>query len=179
MPIDMSDIPPAVLPADWATSLYGTHAPVLRAAISRTTGPILECGMGNYSSRLIAYLAGQRPILSVDETKDWMARFADLSTPTHRLLMCPFSSTNWPDWNMVPYHAARWSVALVDQHPASGRLVSIAALENNCEFIIAHDTEATTYYYEPLFRGFKYRYDYKGHTPWTTVVSNVRPFEPI
>jgi hypothetical protein len=179
MPRDMSDLPPSVLPADWATSLFGTHAPVLRAAIERTQGPVLELGMGNYSSRLIAHCAGNRPILSIDETRDWMARFTDLAGPMHRIMLCPFSTTNWPDWNMAPYHAARWSVALVDQHPASGRLVSIAALEQNCEFIVVHDTEAPTYYYEPLLRGFKYRYDHKAITPWTTVVSNVRPFDPI
>jgi hypothetical protein len=179
MPVNMSDLPTSILPADWATSQFGTHAPVLRAAIERTTGPIIELGMGNYSSRLIHHLARGRPTFSVDETKDWMARFTDLSGPTHHIVLCPFSTTNWPDWNMVPYQMARWSVALVDQHPASGRLVSIAALENNCEFIIAHDTEQSLYFYEPLFRNFKYRYDHKALTPWTTVVSNVRPFDPV
>ena len=175
----MSEIPPEVLPADWATNNFGTHAVVLRAAIERTAGPILELGMGNYSSRLIHRLAGARPVWSFDETRDWMAKFADLASPTHRMTLCPYSTTGWPDWNMLPYGAAMWSVALVDQHPASGRLVSIAALVDRCEFVVVHDTECATYFYEPLFRAFKYRYDHKAITPWTTVVSNVRPFEPV
>jgi len=155
---------------------YGTHQPVLRRALQLTTGPCLELGMGDFSTPLMAEAAASgRYVLSIESDQQWMSKFKPGSA-THRIAPCPTSVIGQPDWNMLPYDVGMWDVALVDQHPAAGRLVSIAALMDHCRFIVVHDTDCRTYFYEPLLRQFKYRYDHKLLMPNTTVVSNFAPF---
>ena len=157
---------------------YGTHKKVLKRAIELTIGPVLELGTGFHSTPLIHDLCApkQRPVVSVDESEEWLQKFEQYRTDWHVMVRVPYTVNGQPDWNMVPYQAARWGVALVDQHPTAGRLVSISALADYCDLIVVHDTDCPTYYYEMLLKTFKYRFDYKSEMPYTTVVSNTMPF---
>jgi hypothetical protein len=152
---------------------FGTHQAVLRACLDQTSGSVLELGCGLYSTPLLheRCAAEGRLLVSADTDEAWLKRFADMSGEGHQFLHV----TPERDWNLLPYQLRPWSVVLVDQHPAAARLVSIAALMDAAEFIIVHDTETATYFYEPLLRQFRYRFD-DGCDPQTTVVSNLRPF---
>jgi hypothetical protein len=46
---------------------------------------------------------------------------------------------------------------------------------NNASFMVIHDTEQPIYKYEPALVLFKYRWDFKAMSPYTTVVSMTRP----
>lgn len=157
---------------------YGTHKAVLRRAIEMTSGPVLELGTGFHSTPLIHQLcqSSERRVVSVDESEEWLRKFDEYRSDFHTLCRCPLAANGATDWNMFPYHAVHWGVALVDQHPTAGRLVSISALVDHCDLIVVHDTDCPTYYYEPLLKTFKYRFDYKTEMPYTTVVSNTMPF---
>lgn len=151
---------------------YATHARVLGQCVKMTSGPILECGAGMGSTPLLHALSdGKRRVVTLDSEDSWCRKFAHLATPWHMIARVD-------DWNQFPWEATRWSVALIDQHPVSARLVAISALMDNCDLIVVHDTEEPRYFYEPLLRQFKHRYDDKRDDPWATVVSNTMEFRP-
>lgn len=148
----------------------GTHRSILARAIELTAGPILELGVGRCSSPLIRRMATGRAHVAYDTDCHSIAEFGGRAVPGTR-------SGN-PDWGIVKYDEfGGWSVALVDQQPATFRPGSISALSEKCEYIIVHDSECAGQGYERLFATFKYRYD-DASTPRTTVVSNLSSFEP-
>jgi hypothetical protein len=168
-------------------SNYDSHKPVLRRAVEITAGPILELGSGEGSTPMLHNLAcqQQRILITYETDLQYLSRFANMQNQWHNVravpdLNAPHLPVRYPgyDWNIINYGEQQWSVVFVDQSPASGRLVSISACVERAEFIVIHDTECPTYYYEPLLKTFPYRYDYKpsDHMPWTTVVSRFRPF---
>lgn len=133
--------------------------------------------MGHYSSKLIS--ESRRFAVGYETDRSWLDEMTRLySRPDYSMRMCPLSDLGAIDWNRVNYcEKARWGVALIDQHPTAGRLVAISALRDICDFIVVHDTECPTYYYEPLLQTFRFRYD-DNRIPRTSVVSNIMPFLP-
>lgn len=156
---------------------FGTHLMCLAGAIAQSQGPIIECGMGHFSSRLIC--DSRRQAVGYETDCSWLAEMArHYSRPGYDMRMCPLSDLGMIDWNRVNFcEPGRWGVALIDQHPTAGRLVAISALSDICDFIVVHDTECPTYYYEPLLRTFRFRFD-DDCIPRTTVVSNSFHFRP-
>jgi len=157
---------------------YGTHVPVLERVMALTTGPVLECGAGNYSTPLLHHICekSNRFLLTVESDADWLNRFSEMKSANHKLMACPRHEKGDCHWADAPYASRPWSVVFVDNHPAGARLYPIAATADSAEFIVVHDTESPFYAFEPLLRGFRFRYDYKNLIPWTTVVSNFRAF---
>jgi hypothetical protein len=156
-------------------SLFGTHLPVLRRALELTAAPVLELGCGDHSTPFLHERCSRitRLVVSYDSDPTWLSRFSHLAGRFHEL-----RPVDGADWNGIDYREQRWGVALVDQHPPAARLVSIAALADGCEFIVVHDSEHPQYFYEPLFSYFPYHWTSKRQTPWTTVLSRLRPVIP-
>jgi hypothetical protein len=158
----------------------GSHFPVLATVVARTTGPVLECGTGFYSTPLLHLLCGTRPLVSLETDPAWLEQNLRLASPTHEFKLVH----NWDE--MIPLFQSRfWDVAFVDHSPGLGqpqassvRHKTVAALANHAKFIVVHDTEqapASDYKFEPVFATFKYRTDVTLWKPWTTVVSNFEP----
>jgi hypothetical protein len=77
-----------------------------------------------------------------------------------------------PDlWNNVGNNI-EWSIVFVDHRPGDRRKDDIIKYKDIAEIIVVHDTQQDTYQYEPTLSLFKYRYDYKIYTTYTTLVSN-------
>ncbi len=149
------------------TIAAGTHRPVLCEAILRTTGPILELGMGDNSTlplHEIAKTYGRR-VCSYDHDASWVARYSALRGDKHRIEHV----TSWDD---CPIESERWAVVLVDHSPNERRIVDIARLAAHADVIVVHDTQDMTLGYEAVFATFKHRLDYREDAPWTTVLSN-------
>jgi hypothetical protein len=159
-----------------AYGLGRTHDAVLASVVAiAPPGPVLELGIGYGSTVLLHAMcsAMNRDLLSVDNNQNWVDRFKSLETNLHSL-------TYVDSWDTIPIEhmpAGWWSVALVDHAPAERRAVDIERLRQKVRFLIVHDSEHPLYNYEPAFEKFKYRYDYKRLTPWTTVLSDFAPFE--
>lgn len=150
-----------------------THEPVLAAAVAiARPGPVLEVGAGNYSTPLLHAMctAMGRKLVTLDSSAEWIARFESLRGDGHTLEHAP----NWTD--KAATIGAGWSVVFIDHAPAERRVIDIMLLAHKCEFMVVHDSEHPLYGYEPVFKKFKHRTDYKRLTPWTTVLSNVREF---
>ena len=72
---------------------FGTHARVLLVAAMMTHGDILELGTGDHSTKLLHDILEddnkkeKRLLVSADSNSLWLARFSDLSSPFHQLLL--------------------------------------------------------------------------------------------
>ena len=159
----------------------GAHYPVLAALLANTKGPVLELGVGNYSTPLIYFMCPDRFCISIDNNKDWHEfyrskfgnRFhyfiyADLVSEmvkTH-ILVCPEFK------NII------WDVVFIDHSPAEDRVKCIELLRDKARYIIVHDSEdmATVYNWNNIWDTFKYKYywEFFGRNG-TTIISN----EPI
>jgi len=148
-------------------SAYGTHRPALCEAIVRTTGPILELGMGDSSTPSLHRLADAcgRLVCSYDHDVSWVARYHGLRSDHHRI-------ESVESWDDCPIEGTRWAVALVDHAPAARRIVDIQRLADRADVVILHDTEEAAYEYERVYDKFAYRLDHRDRVPWTTILSN-------
>jgi len=172
-------------PKKWPFSValgdYGSHFPVLAAMVARTYGPVLELGIGHYSTPMLHLMCeGRRKLVSVETDCSWLENFLWMESPDHEFLHTPEDEIgamreliHTKESGPQPY----WSVAFIDHKPGEARADSIRYFGASARYVVVHDTEtdygtAADYKYEPAFKKFKYRWDYKRYRPYTTVVSN-------
>lgn len=174
---------------------YGSHVAILAAAIMRTTGSVLECGAGDWSTPVVHYTAGSRDVVTADIEGGWLDRvvaygggngshrFYDVRT---RLMPGEPRSVTKDIEAWVAFIRSLneyWGIAFVDCSPGEARVPIIEALQGRADLIVAHDTEADippsggNYGWKKLEGRFKYISTCKRFRPWTTVYSDKTPFE--
>lgn len=151
-------------------SFYGSHMPVISRIMDATTGPVLELGMGLYSTPLLDLMCheSKRPLVSYDNDPDWFTENKEWESDYHKVNLIK----NYDEANIENTH---WSVALVDHKPPLRRLTELKRLATKADYIILHDTEPECdkfFKYSKIYPLFKYRYDYKKCRPNTTILSN-------
>src|SRR3989304_6533597 len=96
---------------------YGTHLPALIKAMEKTTGDVLEMGMGIFSTPYLHYqcMLSKRKLVSYENYPNWMQFFIDYGYPNafHEIYFIEKYSDAKID--------KPWSVVLIDQKPVSGR----------------------------------------------------------
>lgn len=147
---------------------YSTHIPLLVRTLTQTRGPILEFGVGWYSTPIIhAFAAEGRYARSLEDNPEWLARFMHFNDGTnHDVRLTP----EWDDRHLLDN---RWSVALID-HRNSRRLPDLLRIRHHANFILIHDTETQSYCLDEVLPTFPFI----GHTkllPRTTIVSDLFP----
>ena len=148
---------------------YGSHLPVLMKIVGETSGPILELGLGLYSTPYLHYtcLPTQRSLSSYDHDAGWIRYFRDCRSDFH--------SVNFIDnWDLLDC-TGRWDVVLIDHGPDARRYVEARRLAGQTKYLILHDSDPENdnlYQYSKIYPLFKYRYDYTTCKPHTTVLSN-------
>lgn len=167
----------AFLPAQ-AVDGVGTHMVPLAVAVARTIGegPVLELGMGDHSTPLLHLLCADRLLVSADSSEAWAGRYKGFRSGTHEIHAVP----DWRAFHVIEQH--QWAVALVDSTPSHERPALVARLAARATYIVVHDTDpdiesSAVFGLQEVLDGFKYRSDYRVFRPFTTVASNVRPFE--
>jgi hypothetical protein len=158
----------------------GSFLPVLMKLVQKTTGPILELGMGFCSSPYLhwACYPTKRRLVSYENNPGYHP-FAESWKDTFHEIHCV---ENWNDVDL----SELWTIAFLDHEGTirNGHLRS-EELPKVChaDFVIAHDTDNRSnrkYKWYRHNRLFKYRYKYDGAYPHTTVWSNrhdVRDFK--
>ena len=121
---------------------YASHFPVLAAALAKTTGPVLELGMGWGSTPMLhAMCAPKLRILNSLETdKNWYKQFESFDCDFHSVLRVP----DWKDI-MAQFgmsHVLKWDVAFIDCSPGEIRKDLAMRLKGKAKFILLHDHEA-------------------------------------
>lgn len=147
--------------------LVATHQRCLIGAAMRTSGKILECGVGWYSTPLLHEIATvqKRPLWTVDNNPYWLAQFLSLENEWHKL-----QSVGW--WGELELQD-HYGLAFVDHGQPCRREDEIRRLIDRTEVFVMHDTEEDfAYGYGRIMPMFKYKFTDKCQKAWTTVASN-------
>lgn len=146
---------------------YSTHIPALAAVMQiAPLGPVIELGAGFYSTPLLHALSAARnhDMVTLESNEDYIDRLANFRTNRH--LICHVKS-----WDFAPFFdVGNYAVAFID-HELNRRKADGERLRH-VPVLVFHDTNNAAYGLEPLLASFKYRFDYKKLSPWTTVVSD-------
>ena len=146
---------------------YFSHAPILSAAMTFTSGPVLELGAGFGSTLMLHGLCGstKRSLTTIESDKQWILKFINFGREWHKFRQVK-------DFIDLPEYSQEWGLVFVDHGIAEQRGYSVRMLKDT-PMIVVHDTcHYFLYDYEPILSEFKYRWDYKINGPQTTVVSN-------
>ena len=151
---------------------YGTHLPALIKAMQKTTGDVLELGIGVFSTPFLHYqcLLQNRKLVSYENCKPWFDIFTKkygYNYGTHEMIFVEKYSDAQID--------KPWNVVLIDQTPDSSRREEIKRLANLAKYIIIHDSNdkhEKVYHYSEIYPLFKYRTIWNGDSNEATVLSN-------
>ena len=154
---------------------FGTHMPILAAAVlDAGPGPILEYGVGFYSTPLLHLFAHEqgRELLSLESDAAWADRFGGLRDERHKIIAPP----SWEASEAIVDAAAKdWAVVFIDHGPNERRLVDARRLANRAEYVVMHDWDDAAPTYAEMATLFKHKWVSR-LGPFTAVMSNVRPF---
>jgi hypothetical protein len=148
---------------------WGTHLPVLIHLIGITDGPVLELGMGLYSSPFLHWAChtSKRPLDSYDNEQEWFGLNGQYRSENH-------SVTLVDDWDKIDVKKD-WDVAFIDLNPVLRRKDMAARLADCAKFVVLHDSQGgdkNIYLYQEIYPLFKYKYNYDGAKPNTVILSN-------
>ena len=155
-----------------ASAYYGTHLPALMTCIGKTTGPVLELGVGLFSTPYLHYacmLAG-RELVSYETDANWAKFFTEYGYPcdTHDFRIVD----NWDAADL----SGPWDVALVDQSPDDSRVPAILRLRDTAKYVVVHDADSKfdgIYHLSTVYPHFKYRKLWDIEYRKTVVLSNL------
>jgi hypothetical protein len=153
---------------------YGSHLPVLLQALARTSGRVLELGMGAYSTPLLHAVCAleQRHLFSLESDRavyEWGRQYLG---DFHTLIEVR-------DWDRAPLEQLDWDVALIDHNPPTRRAADIRRLAERTQYLVVHDSNGRykEYGYAAIWPLFRYKLDFTALTPATTVLSNFQPLD--
>ena len=135
-----------------------------------TTGPIVELGMGFFSTTYLhwACYEDKRKLVSFDANESYFKQNNRYTNDYHQVLFVK-------DWDNIDI-TGHWSIVLVD-HETIRRAKDIARFANIADYIVAHDSEPnhdSSYQYSSVYPLFKYKYDFTKARPFTVVLSNTK-----
>ena len=122
-----------------------------------TDGPVLELGIGHYSTPILHYICRDRHLVSIDNNADWVNEFRSFETPTHRICFAD------PIMNAVIPEA--FSVVFVDTAPVTSRIGLIRDFADRAQYLVIHDTECRRYRYDRIWGLFNYLVDVTRYFP--------------
>lgn len=151
--------------------LYASHLPILAKVVEKTTGPILEYGMG-FSTTLFHTMCKQqkRLVVSYENDRKWYEKFKEYNCDWHYIKFVE-------DWDSIPTEYIDWGLVFLDHRPAMRRRVDALKYKNKADYILLHDSEPEQnrfFGYQKIYSEFKYVYQYKDCKPNTVVLSNFR-----
>lgn len=151
---------------------WATHIPVLVRCLEYTSGPILEFGIGVFSTPVISSFAwAGRYARSYEADQGWfnLIRSLGLSDAVnHEIIKVGY----YPE---VTVHDLRWSVCFIDNSSAD-RAENLRITRPYGDLFIVHDTDQNSFACKELLGSFKYRWD-SDALPQTTVVSDNTPLD--
>lgn len=151
---------------------YGTHLPCLISIAEKTSGPMLELGMGLFSTPYLHYKAmlDDRELVSYENCKPWMDFFIKYGyeNKNHEILFVE-------DYENAAIERRVWDLVLVDQTPDLSRIETVKRLVNLANYIVIHDSNKkmdNIYHYSEIYPLFKYKAIWDKDSNHATVLSN-------
>lgn len=151
---------------------HGSHIPILVRLVEITDGPILELGMGQFSTPILDVMCSEkkRRIVSYENDRDFYKVGTSFISSYHQVHFIE-------DWDKALIDVIHWDIALVDHLPRPRRRFDAIRLARNTTFVVLHDSEPDHwryYKYDRVYPHFKYRFNYTACRPNTTVLSNFK-----
>lgn len=154
-----------------------THFPLLTKLVNHTTGTILELGSGLFSTPLLHWMCfeNKRSLMTIERHAHYMDFARKFNTENHTVL-------HIKQVEEMDFGAQRFAIVFIDHSPKRPRTRGDDAVlfVDRADYMILHDAGKdgkAKYGYEQLYPRFKYRYDWEGAVPHTTVLSNIDNLE--
>ena len=129
--------------------------------VAKTTGTVVECGSGQYSTPYLHWMCfPNRKLVTLETDALYAERFGVYETDWHTIRLIE-------NWDIFPPEC---SVVLIDSAPAESRTKLVKLFADTAEYLIVHDTERNL-----VITPFKYAKTFNAVKPWTTVLSNKHP----
>lgn len=159
---------PSVLSADTS---WGSHLVPLMACVVNTTGPVLEVGMGYWSTPLLHRycLAAGRTLVSIEDNAKWTEQFKPYHVCHHKV-----GSANYDEYLKNASHQP-WSVVFLDHSPGRRRAADAVMFQDVAEYILSHDYSGAEVYdpFQEVIGNWKYS-KVAAFSPSTLVLSNTK-----
>jgi hypothetical protein len=160
----------------------GSHLPILMKIMSMTDGPVLELGMGLFSTPFLHWACydAKRKLTSYEnkqhfyELFDFYDRREDVNDYSYHEINLV---ENWDD----VVFSGQYSIALIDHNPGPRRKDEIRRLANSVDYMIVHDANGRHdkyYKFTEIYPLFKYRKDITVY-PQTTILSNFKDLSEL
>jgi len=115
---------------------YQSHLPALLACIVSTTGPVLELGVGHFSTPHLHALCGalKRNLVSIERDKEWRDEFEKRYAGSGHAVVS--------EWVHLKNNG-RWGVAFIDDSPGgASRASAFKSLISISDYVVMHDSQA-------------------------------------
>lgn len=151
---------------------WSSHMAVLVKVLQHSEGPVLEIGMGLFSTPLLHWMCKDmgRKLVSYENEREYYEMDKDFNRGDHEVKF----AKNWDDIDIESTH---WGMVFIDHAPANRRIKEAKRVANNADYIVCHDTQSKDdryYKYHWLWDKFKYIYHYEKGSPRTSVLSNIK-----
>lgn len=145
----------------------GSHLPALTACFACTNGPILELGIGHFSTTVLHSLCcpHRRRLVSLENKAEWREWFKPWERDGHEIM------DNTPQI-IREIATEHWGVVLIDDSTSESRYLDVQAFLNTADYILVHDAEGPEVIKPilPVIVDAK-QFVHKRYFPWTLVVS--------
>ena len=162
---------------------WGSHLPALLACIAVTDGPVLELGMGHFSTPQLHALcvASGRFLVSIEQDTEWHEEFKkyaheyyhEIRTGAYCALLDEAATDGLTD---------KWGVAFIDHSPGgANRANAFKQLIEVSDYVVMHDAQRDAENFkavEPMLEGVNW-YLCTGYFPHTLVCSKTRPIPEV
>lgn len=148
---------------------WGSHIPVLLKMLEITSGPVLELGVGPFSTPILNTVctSSERKLVSYEDDPEFYTMHKSFNGPFHDVYFVE-------DWDKIDIENIDWGFVFIDHKPK--RRKTEAKRMVNKKYVVVHDSEgAQDYHYDyrkEVFPLFKYRYTFGKLRPHTSVLSN-------
>lgn len=159
-----------------AATEWGSHMPALLACVAASTGPVLEIGVGHFSTpHLHAICATMgRSLVSVESDDAWFTQMAYIyDSGRHGFIRSV-------DEAILPM--VRWGVAFIDHSPGgANRASAFQKLIGVSDYVVMHDAQKDAENFqavEPMLEGLNWHLC-TGYFPHTLVASKTRKIPAV
>lgn len=150
-------------------AMWGSHLPALLLAVGSSNGPVLELGVGHFSTPHLHAICGarRRSLVSVDDSPEWAAKFKGYNSPNHAVVC-----RNYAEF-LNETKSETWSVAFIDHSPGgANRANAFADLIQHSSYVVVHDYHLeNSDHIAPLLVGLKTARVFNKYNPPTLVAS--------
>lgn len=145
---------------------WGSHLSPLLACVCATRGPVLELGIGHFSTPILHAVCENlgRRLVSVEDNEEWFSAFTKYSKGSHVVVL--------KDYDAIA--TENWGVVFIDNSPGGiRRKTDFVRFIKSSDYVVVHDYELDNKEaIQPILDGGKINYVvYDEYRPPTLVAS--------